>query len=137
MLLHECARRGRDAELFRLAAFESAERRRITILALTQVATNSPLWRYQRNLRPNWTWRALVVVLVIAPAVPETPVMFLAVGGVKVIRFGVLKLARSSKLKISARNWRLRRSRSFVSLRTLKSHVARPGPVNVSRPRLP
>src|SRR4029077_15647132 len=88
--VHECARRGRCAELLRLAAFESAERRRITILVITQVATNSPLYGYQRSLRPNWTWRALVVVLVIAPAVPETPVMFLAVGGVKVIKFGVL-----------------------------------------------
>src|ERR1700683_443404 len=27
---------------------------------------------YQRSLRPNWTWRLLVVVEVMAPAVPET-----------------------------------------------------------------
>jgi hypothetical protein len=30
-----------------------------------------------------------------APAVPETPDGFLAVGGVKTMRLGVLKLARS------------------------------------------
>src|SRR6202000_1798915 len=72
-----------------------------------------------------------------APAVPETPDGFLAVGGVKVIRFGVLKLARSSRLKSSARNCSERRSRSFVSLRTLKSQVARPGPMEVSRPKSP
>src|SRR5580698_10065440 len=87
------------------------------------------LGNYQRSLRPNWTWRLLVVVEVMAPAVPETPVGFLAVGGVKVIRLGVLKLARSRRLKSSARNWSERRSRSFVSLRTLKSQVARPGPI--------
>jgi hypothetical protein len=39
-----------------------------------------------------------------APAVPERPVRFVAVGGVKTIRFGVLKLARFRRLKISARN---------------------------------
>ena len=43
-------------------------------------------------------------VLVIAPAVPESPVGFVADGGVKIIRFGVLKLARFSRLKNSARN---------------------------------
>jgi len=37
-------------------------------------------------------------VLLIAPAVPDTP------EGVKVIRLGVLKFARFSRLKISARN---------------------------------
>ena len=40
----------------------------------------------------------VVEVLVIAPAVPDTPV------GVKVIRLGVLKFARFSRLKISARH---------------------------------
>ena len=44
----------------------------------------------------------------IAPAVPETPV------GVNVIRAGVLKFARFSRLKISARNCRLKLSRSLV-----------------------
>ena len=68
-----------------------------------------------------------MVVEVTAPAVPETPVGFLAVGGVKMIRLGVLKLARSSRLKISARNWRARRSRSLVSLRTLKSQRGQAG----------
>ena len=38
-------------------------------------------------------------MLVIAPAVPERP------DGVNTIRFGVLKLARFSRLKISPRNW--------------------------------
>ena len=59
---------------------------------------------YQSTLIPNCTWRDVVEVLVIAPAVPETPVGFAAVGGVNVIKLGVLKFARLSRLKISARN---------------------------------
>jgi hypothetical protein len=55
-----------------------------------------------------------------APAVPETPV------GVKVMRLGVLKLARLRMLNNSARNCRLRRSCSVVFLMAEKSHVARP-----------
>jgi len=46
----------------------------------------------------------VVEVLVMAPAVPDRPVGFAVVGGVKTIRFGVLKLARSKRLKSSARN---------------------------------
>jgi hypothetical protein len=76
---------------------------------------------YQRSLSANWTWREVVDVLVMAPAVPETPV------GVKTIRFGVLKLARLSRLKISARNWTERRSRMWVSLKVEKLQVPRPG----------
>ena len=56
---------------------------------------------YQSSLSANCTWRAVVDVLVIAPAVPETPLGLLAVGGVKTIRLGVLKLARFRRLKIS------------------------------------
>src|SRR5215469_10206261 len=59
---------------------------------------------HHSSLRPNWSCRAVVEVLVIAPAVPESPVGFVADGGVKIIRFGVLKLARFSRLKNSARN---------------------------------
>jgi hypothetical protein len=59
---------------------------------------------YQISFNPNWICRDVVDVLLMAPAVPETP------EGVNVIRFGVLKLARFSKLKISARNCRLKRS---------------------------
>src|SRR4029077_8832094 len=92
---------------------------------------------YQSNLRPNWIWREVVEVLVMAPAVPERPVRFVAVGGVKTMRLGVLKLARFRRLKISARNWRLRRSRMAVSFSTEKSQVARAGPMYVSRPALP
>src|SRR5580704_10578491 len=84
--------------------------------------------RYQSNFSPNCSWRAMVDVLVIAPAVPERPVRFVAVGGVNTIRFGVLKLARFKILKISARNWTLRRSRTAVSFKTEKSQVASPGP---------
>ena len=84
---------------------------------------------HHNSFRPNCTWRDVVEVLVIAPAVPDTPEGFAAVGGVKTIRFGVLKLARLSRLKISARNCKLRRSRIFVSFRMEKSHVARPGPM--------
>jgi ABC-type antimicrobial peptide transport system permease subunit len=46
------------------------------------------------------------------PAVPETPVGFVGVGGVKTIRLGVLKFARFKILKISARN--SKRSRSWI-----------------------
>src|SRR5215831_72678 len=92
---------------------------------------------HQRSFKPNWTWRAVVDVLVIAPAVPETPLGFVAVGGVNTIRFGVLKLARLRILKISARNWRRSLSRRPMSFNTAKSHVARPGPVNAFLPRSP
>ena len=67
----------------------------------------------------------------IAPAVPDTP------EGVNTIRFGVLKLARFKRLNISARNCRLSRSRIAVSFNAEKSQVASPGPISVSRPRLP
>lgn len=59
---------------------------------------------HQSSFSPNCTCRDVVDVLVMAPAVPESPVGFAAVGGVKTMRFGVLKLARFSRLKISARN---------------------------------
>lgn len=52
---------------------------------------------YQISFNPNSICRDVVDVL-IAPAVPETP------EGVKAMRFEVLKLARLSRLKISARN---------------------------------
>lgn len=39
-------------------------------------------------------------MLVIAPAVPERPVKFVAVGGVNTMRFGVLKFARSRILRV-------------------------------------
>ena len=71
----------------------------------------------------------------IAAAVPEVFVPELE--DVKVIRFGVLKFARFSRLKISARNCRASRSFNVVVLKAEKSHVARPGPVKVSRPKLP
>jgi hypothetical protein len=53
---------------------------------------------YQSSFSPNWICRDVVDVLVITPAVGETPV------GVKVIAFGVLKLARFRRLNNSARN---------------------------------
>jgi hypothetical protein len=53
---------------------------------------------YHRNLRPNCTWRDVVDVLVMAPAVGETP------EGVKTTALGKLKLARFKRLNISARN---------------------------------
>ena len=87
--------------------------------------------RYQVSFKPNCTCRAVVEVEVITPAEPETP------GGVKVIRLGVLKFARFSRLKISARNCRLNRSRSCVFLMAEKSHVAKPGPVKPLREALP
>jgi hypothetical protein len=65
---------------------------------------------YQSSFTANCTCRAVVDVLVIAPAVPDTPLGWAAVGGVKTIRFGVLKFARFKRLKISARNCRFIRS---------------------------
>ena len=53
------------------------------------------------------------------------------------IRLGVLKLARFSRLKISARNCTLTRSPIRVSLIAEKSQVPSPGPIRVSRPRFP
>ncbi len=53
---------------------------------------------HHNSFTASCTCRAVVDVLVIAPAVPETP------EGVKTIRLGVLKFARLSRLKISARN---------------------------------
>src|SRR5215831_14235505 len=88
-------------------------------------------FRYQISFKPNCNWRAVVEVLVIAPAVPETPV------GVKVIRLGVLKLARLRMLKNSARNCRLSRSRSCVFLMAEKSQVTSPGPTRLLREALP
>ena len=90
---------------------------------------------YQINFKPNWICREVVEVLVIAPAVPE--VLVPVVEDVKVIKFGVLKFARFSRLKISARNWSDSRSPKVVVLKAEKSHVARPGPISVSRPKLP
>ena len=86
---------------------------------------------YQSSFNANWTCLDVVEVLVIAPAVPETPV------GVKTIKLGVLKLARFRRLKSSARNWTVSRSLTAVSLSAEKSHVASPGPFNVSLPRFP
>ena len=86
---------------------------------------------HHSSFRPNWSCRAVVDVLVIAPAVPETPV------GVKTIRFGVLKLARLSRLKNSVRNWNRRRSVMVVSFIIEKSQVPRPGPGIMLRPALP
>ena len=94
--------------------------------------------RYQSSLRPNWICREAVEVLVTAPAVGEATPAAVAVGpGVNVIRLGVLKFARFSRLKNSARNCRSSRSASRVSLRAEKSQVARPGPISASRPKLP
>src|ERR1700730_7104698 len=54
-----------------------------------------------------------------------------------VMRLGVLKLARLSRLKISALNCRFKPSNMCVSLSTEKSHVARPGPMYASRATFP
>jgi hypothetical protein len=59
---------------------------------------NRSIARHQSNFRPNCTWRAVVAVLVMIPAVGETP------EGVKTTSFGWLKFARLRMLKISARN---------------------------------
>src|SRR6266436_2984679 len=53
---------------------------------------------HQSIFKPNWTCRDVVEVLVITPAVGETP------EGVKTTALGWLKLARFRRLKISERN---------------------------------
>ena len=53
---------------------------------------------YQSSFRPNWIWREVVDVLVITPAVGETP------EGVMTTALGKLKFARLRRLNISARN---------------------------------
>lgn len=87
------------------------------------------------SFRPNWIWREVVDVLVMAPAVPETFVPVLE--DVKAIKLGVLKLARFNRLKISARNCNAIRSCNGVVLKVEKSQVAKPGPIRVSLPRFP
>jgi len=42
-----------------------------------------------------------VAVLVLAPALPDSPVVFEAVGGVNTIRFGVLKVGFSRLIAVS------------------------------------
>src|SRR5438477_9805880 len=79
---------------------------------------------HQSNFRPDWTWRDVVEVLVMAPAVGETP------EGVKTTALGRLKFARLRRLNISARNCRFHLSRAGMSFSTEKSQVARPGPIN-------
>lgn len=51
--------------------------------------------------------------------------------------FGVVKLEWLRTLKNSARNWVLKRSPKRVFLRRERSSSLRPGPVRVSRPRVP
>src|SRR5271169_1236058 len=99
-----------------------------TIIDLRVCTSDS---RHQSSFKANCTWRAVVDVLVMTPAEPDTP------DGVNTIRLGVLKLARFNRLKISARNCRLRRSCSWVFLMAEKSQVARPGPTRLLRVALP
>src|SRR5450432_1173988 len=87
--------------------------------------------RYHSSFSPNWTWRDVVDVLVIAPAVGETP------EGVNTTALGKLKFSRFNRLNISALNCRLNRSLMRVSFSAEKSQVARPGPMMASLPTLP
>jgi hypothetical protein len=73
-------------------------------LGTTGSSAKTGRFSYQSNFSANCTCLAVVDVLVIAPAVPDTP------EGVNTIRFGVLKFARFSRLKISALNCKFRRS---------------------------
>lgn len=74
----------------------------VTLRQKTAGSKFLPVSCHQINFNPNCSWRDVVEVLVIAPAVPD--VFVPDVDEVKVIRFGVLKFARLSRLKISARN---------------------------------
>src|SRR5579859_4238790 len=116
----------RDVEHATPSALSANKQSRGTTTAL-QVA---PIC-YQSSFNPNCTCRDVVVVLVITPAVLETP------DGVNATSFGILKFARFSRLKISARNCRFSRSLSLVSLSVEKSQLASPGPRSVLRPRFP
>src|SRR5207302_5415191 len=92
---------------------------------------------YQSSLSPNCTWREEVDVPVINPPTPEDVGVVEPGARTATIRLGVLKLARFSKLKISARNCTVVRSRIRVSFMTEKSQVPSPGPIKASRPRFP
>ena len=70
-------------------------------------------------------------MLLIAPAVPDTPV------GVNTMRFGVLKFARSSKLKISALNCTECLALRVTFLNNAMSHWYWPGLYTPSRGALP
>jgi hypothetical protein len=74
-----------------------------TITALFHGFLASRCWAriaclYQSSFNANWICREVVEVLVMTPAVGDTP------EGVNTTRFGVLKLARLRILKNSARN---------------------------------
>src|SRR5260370_30604474 len=83
---------------------------------------------YQRNFSPNCTCLEEVDVLVIAPAAGDwTGTVWFGEGrSTLVMRLGVLKLARLRRLKISARNWRVRLSKMCVFFSTETSQAARP-----------
>jgi hypothetical protein len=51
-----------------------------------------------------------VAVLVLAPALPDSPVVFEAVGGVNTIRFGVLKFGFSRLIAVSFTQMEISRS---------------------------
>src|SRR6476646_4822766 len=65
---------------------------------LSDARSRRPPVCHQSSFSPNCTCREVVVVLVITPSVGETP------DGVNTTSLGMLKFARLSKLKISARN---------------------------------
>src|SRR4029077_1285173 len=80
----------------------------------------------------NWIWRAEPKSPVGNRVLPITPKDLLVA-----VRTGLPKLGWLKISNISVRNCRLSRSVIFVSLVTEKSVLINPGPVMVSRPRLP
>ena len=78
------------------------------------------------------TCREVVDVLVITPAVGETPV------GVNTTAFGVLKFGVVQEIEKLGAELQVQPSREAACPSvTEKSQVARPGPISVSRPRFP
>src|SRR4029077_7379404 len=80
----------------------------------------------------NWIWRAEPKSPVGNRVLPITPKDLLVAVRTVLPKLGGVKIS-----KFSVRNWRLSRSVIFVSLVTEKSVLINPGPVMVSRPRLP
>src|SRR6516164_7333992 len=88
---------------------------------------------HQISFKPNCTWREVVSVLVIRPAVATG----LPLAPNKLVFWtGGAKLARFRMLKNSERNCAWNRSVILMFLKSEVSKSARPGPVRMLRPAL-
>src|SRR5215467_8580713 len=89
--------------------------------------------RYHSNFTPSWICLDVVAVEVTTPAVGEGP----PVADAYTTGFGVLKFVWLNRLKISARNCRLNRSRKESIFASERSVPTRRGPGSVFRPAFP